>query len=999
MPNALLGETALVCGPCQPTSVNPASASLRNERLLTGHKTRVFDLSWSPTQTAGLASVGQTGGLVWNDFDSPATTGPIKLAGSEVMRVCWDFDGAHVLTGNSEGRVDLFAANTGTALATLEVGGPDMDEVYGLQMLSREGLLAVGTGCQVQQWDLSRTTCIAQTTLDPVESGFVFGGRHRNPDSKAYVFNLAVRGRALCAALSDGTVRLLDSQTLQTIGILDAHVQNSAPVNDVAMSPTSPLLATADGRGMVCLWDLRKATGGPIAQVNHKSAVHSLAFVRNSDRPDGTSKELLVTGTADKNICVHVPRGGSLSPECTVSTLDAVLCVRAASSETTPRVATAGGSGGLISNASVSIWRLERPGQADADSEPHGEATDSLKRQRRSDDDGKGVQGKPFAAPVVTETSVAESSRELEPSCTSMVDASAGKPSAGKPSAGTPSAGNLGGTQAKAAAVEILVCQAGSCRRAGSEAVLLEIEALGSPFGCSARPEGCLGACDEAPNAIVVRDGEEHLHTRLDSLDRSASLVTSATGLSPNLEDPALRQRLTTARGVRRRQRARDECKWNAAMKGLADQIRATTDLEAQIELKQELGELMHSAGQWKVALNLMQQVMAVDEYQDPHVVMQVASLLGKTRKSADLDRLEEIVKQTFDAVDDEHLLAELSRHLDSCRAESAKPPLAETCREVEGYARWTLEAMHPVSRHSALFRFTSRDHLRGTPHLRGDVHDVHDVHVPQQRDVPQHRAWHTTLLAVVGRNEEGPLPWVERDYTPLSSWIDWEEGRCDLLVKIYSTGVATTWLRAQPIGSTVWLSQPRTTLHVPALVPDAGPRTPGVVEHDRVLLVLAGTGIVVAANLLQHADPATCFGAGNGRTPPLASPVSLLYACRHDDVLMTSQIGEWCTAKPGRARLQRCVITVSEPPTPFPTWGSEEWRRASGLHQLTTLANVEVVSGRLTHDRLKSELMLMQTLGRCRVVVSGPASFNGAMKEMLHLSGVPADAITILEA
>ena len=30
------------------------------------------------------------------------------------------------------------------------------------------------------------------------------------------------------------------------LGVLDAHVRNSAPVNDVAMSPTSPLLATAD---------------------------------------------------------------------------------------------------------------------------------------------------------------------------------------------------------------------------------------------------------------------------------------------------------------------------------------------------------------------------------------------------------------------------------------------------------------------------------------------------------------------------------------------------------------------------------------------------------------------------------------------------------------------------------------------------------------------------------------------------------------------------------
>ena len=49
-------------------------------------------------------------------------------------------------------------------------------------------------------------------------------------------------------------------------------------------------------------------------------------------------------------------------------------------------------------------------------------------------------------------------------------------------------------------------------------------------------------------------------------------------------------------------------------------------------------------------------------------------------------------------------------------------------------------------------------------------------------------RTWHTTLLAEVGeaRNKEGPLPWIERDYTPISTAHDWENGRCDILIKIY---------------------------------------------------------------------------------------------------------------------------------------------------------------------------------------------------------------------
>ena len=40
------------------------------------------------------------------------------------------------------------------------------------------------------------------------------------------------------------------------------------------------------------------------------------------------------------------------------------------------------------------------------------------------------------------------------------------------------------------------------------------------------------------------------------------------------------------------------------------------------------------------------------------------------------------------------------------------------------------------------------------------------------------HKTWHTTLLAEVGSNGEGPLPWVERDYTPISTWL----GACSAL-------------------------------------------------------------------------------------------------------------------------------------------------------------------------------------------------------------------------
>ena len=81
--------------------------------------------------------------------------------------------------------------------------------------------------------------------------------------------------------------------------------------------------------------------------------------------------------------------------------------------------------------------------------------------------------------------------------------------------------------------------------------------------------------------------------------------------------------------------------------------------------------------------------------------------------------------------------------------------------QRIQDYARWRLDHITPVSKHSAVYHFQSDDGSRGTPIKRGRG----------GRQVWS-KTWHTTLLAEVGeaRNKEGPLPWIERDYTPISN-------------------------------------------------------------------------------------------------------------------------------------------------------------------------------------------------------------------------------------
>ena len=73
---------------------------------------------------------------------------------------------------------------------------------------------------------------------------------------------------------------------------------------------------------------------------------------------------------------------------------------------------------------------------------------------------------------------------------------------------------------------KVYVCQAGSCRRAGSEAVLLEIEELiQGTKGVCVEASGCLGLCSQAPNAMAVTDTSELMFTEIRDLSSTVALV------------------------------------------------------------------------------------------------------------------------------------------------------------------------------------------------------------------------------------------------------------------------------------------------------------------------------------------------------------------------------------------------------------------------------------------------------------------------------------------
>lgn len=283
----------------------------------------------------------------------------------------------------------------------------------------------------------------------------------------------------------------------------------------------------------------------------------------------------------------------------------------------------------------------------------------------------------------------------------------------------------------------------------------------------------------------------------------------------------------------------------------------------------------------------------------------------------------------------------------------------------IEGYAQWCLEKVTPMSKHSALYQFSSSDRMRGTPNPRG------------RGRTKWNKTWHVTFLAEIGPNLEGPLPWVERDYTPISTAADWESGRCDIVIKIYDDGLATKWLSKQPLGTKFWLSEPKLTLYVPSLVPQLDDNKLG--SPNSVLLLLAGTGLVVGSQLLQHVNAA------------LKCPVSLVYACRRDDFL-----GHDIAQSLEMGKLKRALVLVSPPTTSSASKAFPEG--PSGEVQLAH-PKARVHEGRLSEDLLRDELAVLTTWSPTRVVVSGPASFNAFASNLLSVCGVAKEAVTILSA
>jgi WD40 repeat protein len=254
-----------------------------------GQSSVVFCVAWSPDGQR-IASAGVEGAR----FNLQVVTlrdrsRDFELsAGSEFMAVAFHPGGKHLVTGQQDGAIRVWDAQTGRALGTFGTHGQPLLGVA----FSRDGrhLASMSVKGEIKLWD---ATHLGEQRLDGRAEPRLAPMRARSP---GVCLNLAFSpdGRFLASGGEEYTVRIFDVKTgREAHPPLRGHKED---VYAVAFSPDGRWLASGGEDSTVRVWDCRAGYALVHTFRGHTGLVNSLAF-----SPDG--KELF-SGSNDHTVMV-----------------------------------------------------------------------------------------------------------------------------------------------------------------------------------------------------------------------------------------------------------------------------------------------------------------------------------------------------------------------------------------------------------------------------------------------------------------------------------------------------------------------------------------------------------------------------------------------------------------------------------------------------------------------------------------------------------------------
>jgi WD40 repeat protein len=228
---------------------------------LRGHKAPVRGVAFRPPDSRVVATVSRDGELAAWDRTTGLPLYHVHVA-KEVLCLTFSSDGGLIATGDSDNRVKLWDASSGSLSGTLR----GHDNVVLSVAFSRDGtrLASSGDDGTVIVWDAAgRKELLRLPRQTDTVRGLAF-----SPD-----------GARLATACADGIVRVWDVATGRpALEILGFHTDS---VRGVAFNPHSPRLASCSGDGTVRLWDTETGREAIVLR-GHDGAVQGVAF-----SPDG----------------------------------------------------------------------------------------------------------------------------------------------------------------------------------------------------------------------------------------------------------------------------------------------------------------------------------------------------------------------------------------------------------------------------------------------------------------------------------------------------------------------------------------------------------------------------------------------------------------------------------------------------------------------------------------------------------------------------------------
>lgn len=263
--------------------------------------------------------------------------------------------------------------------------------------------------------------------------------------------------------------------------------------------------------------------------------------------------------------------------------------------------------------------------------------------------------------------------------------------------------------------------------------------------GCKVESEWCFGRCGAGPNVLVVKDGQDSFMTDVRTLEETSAAVEQATGRLPVLD---------------------------AALASSLRRMRVVHAFEQELARAEMLAHCS---------------TCTADDVQ----------------RNRQLDNAVSIVDKVIGGAGNAHPLLQ-AQHLKRSMLALRLDPTGDLDCTWQRVACWQLDAVEPRSEWSSVFRFSSSDAARGgrgggsgAAARGGSGNDGGGISSGA-------RTWHVTLRAELdGRRgddggaeggTDGAEPEVVlRDYTPLSSEEELDNGVLRLLVKIYRNGKVTS--------------------------------------------------------------------------------------------------------------------------------------------------------------------------------------------------------------